>query len=242
MRISNKKPAKTLLCCTRVPFFVKNNKHAHSHSNAEHSLDFVGSNRMVNITNELERIKKKNELNCVGASCSIHWIGVWRVLRKTHRNLMHLKRKIYFSILAVVNFKINMEMGFCRRRRQHLYFQSFCSMLSLHFDCSMTVQLYAMASTSQSIVVWLRIGVILGLCTLYTVLLMASFSLLENWKHTKKWLVTFIQRKLLQWYLLQWDFVTVCLQPHVKHEWNNRYSHFFFMASSSFVAYCLSFH
>lgn len=35
--------------------------------------------------------------------------------RKTHRNLMHLKRKIYFSILAVVNFKINMEMGwvFC---------------------------------------------------------------------------------------------------------------------------------
>lgn len=65
--------------------------------------------------------------------------------RKTHRNLMHLKRKIYFSILAVVNFKINMEMGwvFCTNTipRSAMIFSISAFRFSLRFECSMIVEL-----------------------------------------------------------------------------------------------------
>lgn len=68
---------------------------------------------------------------------------LWRcstMLSKTHRNLMHLKRKIYFSILTVVNFKINMEMRD----------QCFCHALS-HFFLNWFNRCYA----SIPIVRWL---------------------------------------------------------------------------------------
>lgn len=68
---------------------------------------------------------KQNENTFISTTTiAVHWsilretkdsnVGAYEcgTFPKSHWNLMHLKRKIYFSILMVVNFKINMVMCF----------------------------------------------------------------------------------------------------------------------------------
>lgn len=120
---------------------------------------------------------------------------LWRcstMLSKTHRNLMHLKRKIYFSILTVVNFKINMEMrDQCfRHALSHFFFWIGSIDVMLPFqlfdDCSTFMRRFQ--RHHPYLFAWLQIGVILALC-LFVSPLLCHFSGTVSLGNTHKKLV-----------------------------------------------------
>lgn len=196
------------------------------------SFDFVGSSQMEN-----GRRAEKRKTEFVGASIQRE-LPESRCLacayRKTHRNLMHLKRKIYFSILAVVNFKINMEMGWvfcCANTASQRPDIPNHFIRILDFNVQWLFEL-----------LWDDFNVTIDVCLLdfelvwfyffFLLLFIFFFShslyfLLASFSPDKKSATLVELAQQLQWYFLQWNSVTVCLQPHVKHEWNNRYSRFF---------------
>lgn len=94
-------------------------------------------------------------------------------------------------------------------------------------DCS---NFYGTTSTSQSMFVCLTLNwcdSIFSCCCLFFFFSHSLYFLLASFSPDKKSATLVELAQQLQWYFLQWNSVTVCLQPHVKHEWNNRYSRFF---------------
>lgn len=90
---------------------------------------------------------------------------------------------------------------------------------------------------------WLWIGVILFFpAVVYFFFSHSLYFLLASFSPDKKSATLVKLAQQLQWYFLQWNSVTVCLQPHVKHEWNNRYSRFFLyftLCVCRFFSFCL---
>lgn len=100
-------------------------------------------------------------------------------------------------------------------------------------DCS---NFYGTTSTSQSMFVCLTLNwcdSIFSCCCLFFFFSHSLYFLLASFSPDKKSATLVELAQQLQWYFLQWNSVTVCLQPHVKHEWNNRYSRFFCVFSHS---------